>query len=83
MTDTGDAILQRLSRLTVLHPDAVRSERVRVECRAAIDGRHSPRESASRPRRVTRSLEAGLVYGLSSGYLVAMLVDLLRVYTRR
>jgi hypothetical protein len=83
MTETGDAILQRLSRLTVLQPDAARSERVRAESRAAIGGRHPPPESASRPRRVTRSLEAGLVYVLSSGYLVAMLVDLLRVYTRR
>ena len=85
MTEEGpDRTVQTLRRLTLLEPDPTRSERVRMRCRAAIVERQMPGARASGSRRFTAFvLESGLTFGLSVGYLSAMVYDLLRVYLRR
>ena len=83
-SDDSDPRLRRLRHLVVLEPDRGRSERVRVRCHAAIAQRLVKAEEsiASRPFSAL-VLESGLTYGLSIGYLAAMIHDLLRLYMRR
>ena len=81
MPDDNDLTLHALQRLAVLEPDRTRSERLRARCRAAIG---QPRKRGANPGRFrARVLESTLIYGLSVGYLAAIVHDLLRVYMRR
>lgn len=83
-SESDDLALETLRRVPVLEPDPARSTRVRQRCRAAFAGRRQQgeRSGASRPSAAVR-LEAGLMYGLSVGYLFALIGDLLRIYMRR
>jgi hypothetical protein len=83
-SDAQDPTLHRLRRLPLLEPDCARSERVRRRCRTAIAERHLQAGRATASRRVTAvAVESGLAYGLSFGYLLGVIDDLLRVYMRR
>lgn len=81
--EANDPSLHALRHLTVLEPEPGRSEHVRYRCRAALTERlHGERPTAAR-RFAAIVLESGLMYGLSVGYLFAMIQDLLLVYMRR
>jgi hypothetical protein len=84
MTHEDNGLVQTLRRLTLLEPDQVRSERVRVRCRDAIA---QPLPEGRRPtasgRFTAPILDSGLTYALSVGYLSALVHELLRVYLRR
>jgi hypothetical protein len=82
-SDGNDPILYALRRLTVLEPEPARSARVRQRCRAALVDRRLQRQCPPSRRSAAAVLESGLTYGLSIGYLLAMIGDLLRIYVRR
>ena len=82
-SEANDSTLRTLQRLTVLEPETARSERVRQRCRAALAERQLPAARSSSRRSAAVVLESGLTYGLSVGYLFAMIGDLLRIYMRR
>jgi len=83
-SQTNDPMLHTLRRLTVLEPGAARSERVRQRCRTTLAERQlQPGRSRGASRSAAVVLESGLTYGVSVGYLFAMINDLLRVYMRR
>jgi type VI protein secretion system component VasF len=80
MHEADEELLRKMGSLRVLELDAVRLERVRARCHAALRQR---RQQAERPRRrdgvSTRALESALVGGLSASYLLAILFVLLRL----
>jgi hypothetical protein len=82
-SDATDPILHTLQRLTVLEPEPERSARVRQRCRTALAERHLQGECWPSKRPTAVVLESGLTYGLSIGYLLAMIDDLLQLYMRR
>ena len=77
----NDPLLNRLRHLPVIEPDRLRSDRVRMRCRA-IAGEHSHR---ARPAKRWRPMlvASGLAYGFAAGYLLALADDVLRLYLRR
>jgi hypothetical protein len=91
--EKDDLTFRQLTRLTVLEPDTARSIRVRERCRAAIYGAPSapnqcgapsaPNQETASGRLIGILAEPGLTYALSVGYLVAVTVDVLRVFLRR
>ena len=82
-SDASDPTLYALRRLTVLEPEPARSARVHQRCRTALVDRHVQRQCSPSRRPAAVVLESGLTYGLSVGYLFAMIGDLLRIYIRR
>lgn len=84
MTDEEiDVAIRRLGRTTMLDPDVRRSARVRARCHVVIAEQTTRVGPAHRRAGLTTPLAPGLAYGLSLGYLAAMVVDLARVYLRR
>ena len=79
--EANDPPLDALRHLTVLEPEPARSERVRYRCRAALTERLRGERPTPARRFAASVLESGM-YGLSVGYLFAMIQDLLRVYMR-
>ena len=80
--DANDPSLHALRHLTVLEPEPARSARVRYRCRAVLAERLRGERPTAR-RFAATVFESGLMYGLSVGYLFAMIQDLLMVYMRR
>jgi type VI protein secretion system component VasF len=80
MQEADDELMRRLGRLGVAEPDAVRLERVRSRCHAALLRR---KQQAQRRRRraqyAAQVLEPILVGGLSAGYLLMIVLVLLNV----
>lgn len=81
--DDHDPLVQRLGQLSVIDPDSACSDRVRTRCHAALSQRRLSHGSAVGERMSPpRLFERGLAYGLPVVYLLALIVDLLRVYDR-
>ena len=81
--DVDDATWRRLRGLPVLEPEHGRSENVRVRCRAMLAERQRTNGASPRVQRLTSGLEAAVAGGVSVGYLVAIVDEMLRVYLRR
>ena len=79
--DELDMMLERQSRTAILEPDAHRAARVRGRCRAAMAARPERGQSAAFWPASRLSSELG--YALSAGYVIAMIIDLARLYLRR
>jgi IS5 family transposase len=82
--EVPDLMLRTLRNLPVLQPDAARSERVLLRCRAACP-RPQTLDAGSRPTgHVHAAARRVLLVGaLSAGLVAALIQDLLRVYLRR
>lgn len=79
--DRNDPILDRLRALAVLEPDPSKREHVRMRCRAALTNRTRAASSAPPSGRSSAGLvESRLIYALSVVYLLAMILDLIRLY---
>lgn len=79
---SDDLVLGRLQRLATLEPDASRSHAVRARCHALLARQR--RKGGSRPRStVVVGIESLLIGALGLSYLVAVMVDLLRVHPYR
>jgi len=78
--DGDDELMRRLSELGIGEPDAIRLERIRSRCHAALLRRkHQAERRRRRARYAAQVLEPILVGGLSAGYLLMVLLVLLKV----
>ena len=76
-----DRALAELRGLPALAPDAVRSERTRARCRAAMARRASPpRELTDWRHRAERLLATAVVGALSALYLAGIVYEAIKVY---
>ncbi len=75
---TSDPLLDALGRLPRVAPDAIRDERVRARCHAALARQHA--RKAPRQPATMRIWEPAAVLGLCVLYLAQMVLLTLHLY---
>jgi hypothetical protein len=78
--ESYDPLLRNLARLSILEPDASRTERIRARCHRAIARRQQAARIAPGASFTQLVLESALVGGLCLIYLSAVVLDVLRLH---
>ncbi len=76
-----DRLLHDLQRLPIFTLNEERAERVRTRCHVAMARRRRRIERSTRLSFMRRVLEPALIGGLSFVYLVAVILDALRLHS--
>jgi len=74
-----DLVLQQLSRLPALSPDAARAGALRMQCHDALRRRQECSQRAAPPPHRMKPLKAAVIGGLCAAYVWSLLATLIAI----